>query len=309
MDEAVVGDIPTAVWTPLVEHPQGPPRFTVRALVIDTFARYGADPIRLVIVSANLTIVSIVLALLQQGGSGMGFIDDLVGAVNGAVSASLLFAIAGGGPSMPPREVLVRGFRRSPRVLLTFWAIGISAAVVGGLIELGARLFLQGIPPALFVATALAVAVGIWIIIRLALALPAVVNDQQGVAEGLSMSRAVTARAGIWGRIGVVALLLIVLFVASFVGIGALVALGFRNAGTLVWIVIGFQSLWAPVVALFLYSAYRRLVVPGGMEAAWSEPQVAFEAPPFGRAARAIFIGAVALAVVGAATFVIAAAS
>ena len=194
-------------------------------------------------------------------------------------------------------------------MFITLLVLGISASLVAVAISFVANLFLQGLPVVRDAVRLLAVVTAVVVVLRLALALPAVVNDEQGVAEGLTMARSVSARRGVWARLTVAATFLATLFILSFAALGIGATILFRNFGDLFWLVAGFQALWMPVAALFLYSAYRRLVVPGGLDGTWAEPQVPLDVPPFGQVARALMFGAFAFGAIGLVAFIIAAAS
>ncbi len=99
------------------------PPFTVGALLSDTFARYGADLLRLFVISlvaSALSWVSSFIAPMTAGplGRPTGFVDvsgllGLLSFVVGFVGSSTTFALAEGGPAVRWRVAHLERFRPS----------------------------------------------------------------------------------------------------------------------------------------------------------------------------------------------------
>jgi len=291
--------------------PPAPPPFTVRLLIRDTFARYAADWLRLLIVSGAVGAITLVVSLFQVS-RGLAAFPREVGTfialalfelIVGLISTSVLFSLMGGGRQTPLRTAVIRGFRRSPSVFLVILAIG--AAFLGlGFVTLFATTLLAGVLRSTFIGLVLAVFSLLWVywfVFRLTLAIPGVVIDRLGVGEALSRSRTITRPRPVWLRMIGSAILLGLLIGAA----GFSVALVSFSGSSLVQLVISVVSaaFIAPFSVALAVSIYRRLVPVAGGETPADREQVGFATPEFGRPARRLLGATIVLAVVGAVTF------
>lgn len=269
----------------------GNPPFTVGALIAETFARYGADPIRLLVVSLGPAIFSSAItsiaptsaAAINPSAIGLSFLLSLLSLVVTLVGTATLFALADGGRAIPLLAAFERGVARSGWLFLTLFALGF-----GGFLAVLAI----AIPSVFLIATRTLAVVAFfvflagflvfgWAIVRLTLVIPAVVVDNLNTTQALRRSWKITRRAGVWLRL-----------LGSLFLVGLLVSPASILAGLLVFtdlprpVLLIAESLvlafLAPVSALLLYSAYRRLVPPpGGLDAlpAAPWPAIAIEDP------------------------------
>jgi hypothetical protein len=288
---------------PLDAAPDGPPPFTVRAVLSDVFARYGADPVRLIAVSGVLSGLSVLLSPMQLGRPGPIANPDpiygILGALSGAVGTATLFALAAGGRSAPLGRVILHALRRSFTAFLALLAIGIGAGGIALVTTFAANLFLRAVPLVHLLVTIAGIVFALWFALRLYLALPGVVADDLGAAEALSQSRAVTRPVRVWVRLAIAGIITLLLFLCGFLGFGTLAAIGLLPGPLFAIAFVAFFSVFTPLVALLIYSAYRRLVAPGGIESATEARLSTFVVPSSGRAARAMAGIILGLGVIG----------
>lgn len=299
---------PVVAWAAAAEPPRlsdigqyagGPPPFTVGALLSDTFARYGADPIRLLLVAIIASVINLAgtyasfTSNVLLGGSGdrasaevsglLGVLGFLVGIVAGAVT----YALFEGGRRVPFLRVLRRGIERSVWLFVTALLIGLAflgltlLAFIPGIIIAAAS-------PAIFAVLAIvAVLIGVWIAIRLSLAIPATVVDDIPGLDALKLSWRITKPAGVWLRILGASLALGLLLAPAALG-GAILLLPalLNHQLPLLLVVALILAVITPLEALPLYAAYRRLVPP--ISPSWTTraapdataPVVVVDAPP-----------------------------
>lgn len=257
----------------------GPPPFTIGALLSDSFARYGADPVRFFVLSAVATALSFLGSFLSMpfGASPFGLAADSSGLVGllsfvvGIVTGSATFALAEGGPAMPFGRVLRRGVERSGWLFLTSLLLGIGAFVVllVAMIPILVLSFLS--PTAAALAFIPVFVVFVWLGSRVALALPANVADNLNSIDGLKVSWRVAKPRGVWLRILGAGLLIGLLFMPAAAGASLLLFLAMFGGQALLLLVISLLfAFFTPLSSLLGYSAYRRLVPP--IEPSWTGP-------------------------------------
>ena len=259
----------------------GAPPFTVGALLSDTFARYGADLLRLLIVSAVGSGLSWVSSFAAPMGSNpfaqpTGFVDvggllGLLSFVAGFVGSSVMLALAEGGPRVGFGRVFRRGVERSGWLFLTSLLLGVAfiGLVLVALIPLG--LFLV-ISPVLVIVPIIAVFLAfLWASMRLSLAVPANVADNLNSIEAVKLSWRATRPSGVWLRILGASLLLGLMVAPAAIGAILLVfPTMFRGGGQLLILLVPAVAfaLFTPLSLLLSYSAYRRLVPP--LQPSWT---------------------------------------
>ena len=280
---------------------EGPPPFTVGALLSDTFARYGADLARLFLVSLVATGVSWLssFASLPAAGSNpfvrpTGFVDvsgilGLVSFVLGIAGGSTLFALADGGRSVGLARAVRRGVERAGWLFLTYLLLGLAFFVIFLIAFIVIGLFAvmrSGLVVVPFIALFVVV---IWFGIRVVLAMPATVADNLNSIEAIKLSWRVTKPTGVWARLIAAAFLLGLLFVPAAFGTMLLVfpamfgsMFGTAGAAVPLSLVILLPalvfSIFTPLTSLLLFSAYRRLVPP--FQPSWTGSQPPPEGPP-----------------------------
>ena len=288
----------TPVWAATdAGYGDGQPPFTVGALVSDTFARYGADVLRLLVVSVVATGLSWLTSFAVPAGSNpfaprTGFVDvtgilGLLTFVAGIVGSSTMLALAEGGRAMPFGRAIRRAIERSGWLFLTSLLIGVTyvAVILIAFIPLA---LVAVISPLLIVIPLIVLfAVFIWAGVRLLLALPASVADNRNSIEALKLSWRVTRPSGVWLRLLAVTFVLGLLVAPGAIGVMLLV---FPSILTAMFSGGGQQSLLlllapavmfsvvTPLSLLAAFSAYRRLVPPA--DPSWTatvsgEPAVA----------------------------------
>jgi hypothetical protein len=298
----------------------GPPRLTVGALLSDVFARYGADPVRIVALAAGPSLLSLLSTLLFNPALGpsrsVGFVPlvSLVLVVVSLVSAAATLALLDGGPSVPLAKAISRGFQRSGwlvlaaiLMVLAFLVVGIVLLLVFG-IFVGVLFFATRAFAVVFILYLLFLPTILWLFIRVALSLAAVVVDNLNAIDGITLSWRITRRWGVSLRILAAELLLFLLLVPAAIGSSLLQLTGF-GPGALISLVV--LAVVSPLGSILIYSAYRRLVPPFwppwvGIPAATIDasgvetiPPPAFTVPPFGGVAQGILIALIVLAAIG----------
>lgn len=258
----------------------GPPPFTVGALLSDTFARYGADLLRLFLVSAVASGLSWAGSFAAPMGSNpfrpTGFVDvsgllGLLSFVAGIVGSSTMIALAEGGRPVRFGRAIRRGVERAGWVFLTSLLLGLSFVALFLLALIPIGLFLV-ISPVLAVVPIIAVfLVFVWVSARLGLALPANVADNLNSIEAVKLSWRVTKPTGVWLRVLGGSILLGLLVAPAALGAILLVFPAmFSGGGQLALLLlpaIAF-SLFTPLSLLLSFSAYRRLVPP--LQPSWT---------------------------------------
>ena len=284
----------------------GQPPFTVGALLSDTFARYGADVLRLFLVSAVGSGLSWVSSFAAPLGSNpfvqpTGFVDvsgllGLLSFVAGFVGSSVMLALAEGGRSLGFVRAFRRGIERSGWLFLTSLLLGVAfiGLFLAALIPLG--LFLV-ISPVLVIVPIIAVfLIFLWASMRLSLALPAVVADNRNSIEAVKLSWRATRPSGVWLRIlGASLLLGLMATPAAFAAILLVFPAMFGGGGQLLLLLVPAVAfaLFTPLSLLLSFSAHRRLVPPlrpswadaPGADAPGAGPAPAMDAPAIDAAA------------------------
>ena len=301
---------PQTAWPPPVDAEPPPPinaerpPFTVRLLLKDTFARYADNWLRLVLVAAAPGAISLVLSLIELGRTTSTFTPFaapniaylLIQLIVSFIGTSVLFAVAGGGREMPIGTSIVLGLRRTPYLVAVLIVIGLALVATMFVVFFVGGLLLRAFPIVMFVLFFITVLLLYWFALRLSLAIPATVVDRLGISESLSVSRRVTKPAGVWLRIlGAGFLLGLAIGLASF----SVVWLAFANPLLLIVTSIVSTAVITPFTAVLAYSAYRRLVPPGGFEATNDPTNSGFVAPTYGRSARRLLVVTLALTVIG----------
>jgi hypothetical protein len=306
------------------EYGGGRPPFTVGSLLADTFARYGADPIRLFLLTAVPGVLSYGVSFLTNplanpqaafrfGGYGvlLGLLIAVVGIVAGATTLALLE----GGPGLPFSRALRRGIQRAGWMVLTAIVLGLVfllVFLVAGLIFLVGSVAARNFALTFVLFFAL-VLVLIWLGLRVSLALTANVVDNLNTIDALRVSWRVTRPAGVWLRILACGLLLGLLVVpASFGALALELPAMFGQLSLLVIPATLLLSALTPLTSTLTYSAYRRLVppfwppwvglpapAPGDSSGARTIPPPAFAPPRVGAAAKGILALILLLDVVG----------
>jgi hypothetical protein len=318
---------PTAM-TGIGEYGGGRPPFTVGGLLADTFARYGADPVRLFLLTAVPGLLSYGLSFLTnpfvnpQTAVRVGGLAGLLGllfAVVGIVAGATTYALLEGGPGLPFPRALRRGIQRAGWMVLTAIVLGLVFLLV--FLVAGLILLIGSVAARNFALTFVLffglVLVLIWLGLRVSLALTANVVDNLNTIDALRVSWRVTRPAGVWLRILACGLLLGLLVVPA--SLGALVLEFPAMFGQLPLLVIPsvlLLSALTPLTSTLTYSAYRRLVppfwppwvgmpapVPGDSSEAGTIPPPAFVPPRFGAAAKGILAMVLLLDVVGIVLF------
>ena len=260
----------------------GPPEFTVGALLSDTFARYGADVLRLFLVSVVASGLSWLSSLLLPAtanpiGRPSGFVDlsglfGLLSFVVGIVGSSTTFALAEGGRAVSFGRALRRGIERAGWLFLTSLLLGVAffALILIALIPIG---LFAIISPVLIVVPLIALALAfLWAAMRLTLALPANVADNLNSIEAVKLSWRATRPSGVWLRILAASLVLGLMVAPAAIGALLLVfpAMFTGGAQLLLLAPAVVFALFTPLSALLAFSAYRRLVPP--FHPSWTEP-------------------------------------
>jgi hypothetical protein len=297
-DPAAPGAPPLLAWAPPTA-PQAPPArptyqgpppaFTIGALLSDTFARYGADPLRLFAVGFVPAILSFLATFstnpftVTPGAAGANAVLSLLSFVVGIIGTSVLFALIDGGRAASLGTVLRRGFARSGWVFLTL-VLFVLILLVGMLVAAIPAIVLFFVSPALgAVFLFVAFLVAIWLSLRLYLALPGVVADNLNTIDALRLSWRITGSSGVWLRVLGAAVVLGVLIGPASIASGFLIlAVAFVPVPVLLLVaglVLGFL---APFASLLTYAAYRRLVPPAAPAPGAPAPAVtdAFAAGP-----------------------------
>jgi hypothetical protein len=291
---------PLVAWAPQPPAPiaatagayaDGPPAFTVGAILSDTFARYGADFLRLFVVAAVPTAISLLSSFASLPAPGTnpflrptGFVDtrgilSLVTFIVGIVGGAALIALAEGGRGLPLMRAIRRGAERAGWLFLTTLLLGLGFVLLFVVAAIPI-LLLAVIKPVLvivpFVALLLIV---IWAALRVSLAFPATVADNLNAIEAIKLSWRITRPAGVWGRILGAYVLLGLLFVPASFGTGLFIlpamfsAMFGEGSGTIpLPVLLLFPaivlSVFTPLTSLLTYSAYRRLVPP--LQPSWT---------------------------------------
>src|SRR5689334_18849463 len=176
--------------------PAGPPPFTVRGLVRDTFARYGSDMIRLFGFGLVAGIFNFGLGVFRISFTSYPPPPDTeptpLAFVFGIFWTPILMALVGGGRSGSIATALRTGFRRTFRAFLALLATGLTVVAIVAAIAFPARLFLRGLNPLDDIVTGVALVIGFWVAARLYLALAGVVVDGLGASDALSLSWRIT---------------------------------------------------------------------------------------------------------------------
>lgn len=268
----------------------GPPPFTTGGLLSDTFAIYGADPIRFFVIAAVTSALSFLSSLTSTpfGASatpsdGTAGLVGLLSLVVGIIAGSTMLALAEGGPAMPFGRVLRRGVERAGWLFLTSLLLGLGFFVVF-IIPAIVLVLIAIMSPALAAILGVAIVLAIiWLALRLALAIPANVVDNLNSIDALKVSWRATRPLGVWGRIIAASLLLGLLFLPAGIGFGLMLFVAI--VGGQVWLAVlaaAFAALISPLSALLTYAAYRRLVAP--IQPSWTGPlpvpSVAAAPPP-----------------------------
>ena len=249
----------------------GPPPFTIGALLSDSFARYGADPIRFVALAAVASVLSFAgtFASLPLGSSSFGRGADasgligLLGFVAGIVTTSAMFALAEGGPEMPFGRVMRRGIERSGWLFLTSILLGLGFFVA--ILVVAIPLVLLGfVSPMVSVLALIPLILAfIWLGLRLSLALPANVADNLNSIDAIKVSWQVTRGAGVWLRIVGAGLLLGLLALPAVIGAIFLMLVAMFGGQPLLLLALSLLfAFLSPLTVLVTYCAYRRLVPP-----------------------------------------------
>ena len=267
----------------------GPPPFTVGALLSDTFARYGADLLRLFVVSAVASGLSWVGSFAAPMGSNpfrpTGFVDvsgllGILSFVAGIVGSSTMIALAEGGRAVGFGRAIRRGVERAGWVFLTslLLVVAFVALLLLALIPIG--LFLV-ISPVLVVVPMVVVFLGfVWVSARLVLALPANVADNLNSIEAVKLSWRVTKPTGVWLRtLGASILLGLMVAPAAFGAILLVFPAMFGGGGQLGLLLLPAVAfaLFTPLSLLLSFSAYRRLVPP--LQPSWTDAPAMPAAP------------------------------
>ncbi|HJP89711.1 MAG TPA: hypothetical protein VJ850_11815 [Candidatus Limnocylindrales bacterium] len=323
-DEVVPPAIDTASAAAVEPPPPSPPPavappFGLRVLLKDTFARYGADWRRLMLVSVAVSALTLVLQLVELGRSGMGFPIDpskiappnltsalayaVIQIIVGVVSLSVMLALIGGGREMPLRTAFMTGLRRSPRAFVVLLAI---VLVVFGLtivaFILAAVLGLLIRSP--FIGFVLAIFAMLWVYgyaFRLSLAVTGVVIDDLRVGEAWRVARWVTRGRRIWVRlIGSAIVIWLAIAAASF-SVGLLELSD--NVAVVVITTLVSAAFVGPFFACLVVSWYRRLVPPGGFRPSSDPTTASFTEPVFGEGARRLLGVTLVLAAIGIVSF------
>jgi hypothetical protein len=263
------------------------PPFTVGALLSDTFARYGADVLRLLLVSLVTSGLSWLTSLAAPMSTNPfapppGFVDvsgllALLSFVAGIVGSATTLALAEGGPGVSLGRALRRGVERSGWLFLTSLLMGAAffALFLVALIPIG---LFAIISPILVVVPILALfAVFVWAGARLMLALPATVADNLNALEAAKLSWRVTKPTGVWARqLGASLLLGLLVAPAAFGSLlfafPAILSTMFTGGMQPLYLVVPaiVFTLLTPFTLLVSFSAYRRLVPP--MQPSWTKP-------------------------------------
>ena len=303
----------------------GRPPFTIGRLLSDAFGRYGADPVRLFLVTVIPSLLSFGSSYLSnpftnpQGAVRFGGLVGLVSVVVSILASATTFALLEGGPSLSFTRAVQRGFQRSGWFVLTAVVLGLIVFVVVLLVGLIVTILAIATrnPAIAFLLFLVMFLVVVWVVIRLSLAFAATVVDDLDTNHAVRVSWRMTGPAGIWLRIVGAGLVLGLLVGPA--SLGALVLQFPAMFGQLPLLVIPsaiLLSAIAPLGSALTYSAYRRLVPPtfppwAGMPAtlpgegagAESIPPPAFSEPRFDLAAKEILLIVAILGVLGVALF------
>ena len=265
-----------------------PPPFTVGALLSDTFARYGADPVRLFLISLGPAVLSYTIAflapatVLSPAAIGLSFLLSLLSVVVTFVGTAALYALAEGGRAISLAGALRRGLARSGWLFLTLLVTGLAGLLA---------ILVVAIPAIILIATRSLAALGAivffvgflvlgWAALRVSLAVPAVVVGNLTTIEALSRSWKITRPAGVWLRIFASALVIGLLVSPAGIVAGLLIFTNLLPTPALLVLASFIVAFVTPVSTLVLYSAYRRLVptpasTPLGSPAGWTPPAAA----------------------------------
>jgi hypothetical protein len=267
----VPGYTPQPGATGVGAYADGPPPFTIGALLSDCFARYGADPLRFVALAAVASVLSFAGTFMSlpfgsgsfgRGGDASGLIG-LLGFVAGIVTTSAMFALAEGGPEMSFGRVMRRGIERSGWLFLTSILLGLGFFAVFLLAAIPLVLLAFVSPMVSVIALIPLVLVFIWLGLRVSLALPANVADNLNSIDALKISWQVTRGPGVWLRILGAGLLLGLLALPAVIGAIFLMLVAMFGGQPLLLLALSLLfAFLAPLTALVTYCAYRRLVPP-----------------------------------------------
>lgn len=267
--------VPPVGWT-LPPQPQpftgpghyegGPPAFTLRALLSDTFARYGADPVRLFALSAAAVLLGYAGSILGNPFTstpavlGLGALLSLLGFVVSIVVGSSTFALLEGGRNAGLNQVLRRGIGRAGWFFLTTLLLGLGAGAVM-LVAFIPAIILFLLNAGLAIVALLVVFVGlIWLFARFTLAFPANVVDDLNSIDAMKVSWRITRPAGVWLRIVAGTFLLGLLVAPASLGSVLLLFPGMFGQPLLIIAAGLLIATLTPLTSLLLFSAYRRLV-------------------------------------------------
>jgi hypothetical protein len=268
----------------------GPPPFTVGALLSDTFARYGADILRLFVVSVVASGLSWLSTFATPFGTNplarpTGFVDvsgllGLASFVAGIVGSSTMVAIAEGGPGLPFGRAIRRGVERAGWLFLTSLLLGVGFVVLFLLALIPVALFVF-ISPVLAIVPVIGLfLVFLWASLRLMLAVPANVADNLNSIEAVKLSWRVTKSSGVWLRLLGASFLLGLLVAPGAIGALFLVfpALFSGGAQLLLALVPAIVfAVFTPLSILLAFSAYRRLVPP--LQPSWTAAPASMTPP------------------------------
>lgn len=304
-EPAIAPATPLVAWAPPVaaapvaassagSYAGGPPAFTVGALLSDTFARYGADLLRLFIVSAVASglswLSSFVVPMTSVGSNPFarpsGFVDvsgllGLASFVVGIVGSATTFALAEGGRAVPFGRAIRRGVERSGWLFLTSLLLGVAFLLIFLVALIPIALFAI-ISPILIVVPMIALfLVFLWAALRLILAVPANVADNLNSIEAIKLSWRITKPTGVWLRILGASFVLGLMVAPAALGALLLVFPALFSAdGRLLLLLVPAVvfALFTPLSALLSFCAYRRLVPP--LQPSWTAAAAPLPAPP-----------------------------
>ena len=302
--------LPLVAWQPQAPALPGslppglPPPFTIGGILTDSFARYGADPIRLFAVGLLPAVAGLAGGFLvgsqpldlKNFGSYIltSLILGLVAGILGLISASITFALLEVGPDGDGAMAVRWGFERLGWLLGTGILLVLALFAVSLIVVFPASLLFRYLGPLSFIVVLIAMLVFIWLSLRLILAIPAVVVDRLNTGDAMRLSWAVTKPSGVWGRLGGAFIVMgLLVGPASFLA-GALASFdALRGVAAIMLggLVVAFLS---PLTTAMYHAAYRRLVVSSEAGRA-----AGFTAPKLGNAGRALIAASIAFAVVG----------
>jgi hypothetical protein len=271
------------VWAPpppplsqVRQYSGGQPPFTVGALLKDTFARFGADPWRLILIGLVIGVVGFISSFASLGqigadpfdpavqrASGLSSLLSLLSFAASVIGSSIMFAAFDGGPGTPLGAIVRRGFQRSGWAALTLIIFLFGGGILFVIALLLGVVFILVSPIAAFLYFLVIFAVAIWVGLRLFLVLPAVTVDNLNSIDGLKLSWKVTKPSGVWARIIAAGFGLGILLLPFSIGTLALTFAGMFGGSPILLLVVAAASLiLAPLGSSLNYSVYRRLVPP-----------------------------------------------